>query len=96
MKNNKKIICFCVLFLVIAILTLFLYKYCKEFNNRLCDEILKIPLENSLLGRNDEIISKAELYHKLANIFKYVSIGNFSTSLILCCIMCFKRLKSNM
>lgn len=76
-----------------AILSFFLYKYCKEINNQLCNEILEFSWEDSLLGQNDKIISKAELYYKLANMFKYASIGSFGVSIILCCVMCFNKIK---
>lgn len=93
MKSNKKIICFCILFLIIAVSTFILYKHCKYINNYLWDEILKTPFEDSLLGENNEMISKAMLHYKLGNVFKYVSIGSFSASIILSCIIFYIKMK---
>lgn len=90
----KKYIIFIVIFLVIALLCIPLYDYFKSTNNQLQNEILSISIENSLLGKNDELLSKADLYYNLTISTKYIGFSALGISIILFLCSIYKKLKT--
>lgn len=87
----KKYIIIIVIFLVIALLCVPLYNYFKYTNNQLQNEILSISIESSLLGKNDELLSKADLYYNLAILTKYIGFGSLGISIILFLYFIYKK-----
>ena len=61
-KNSKKIIVSAIIFAILTILMVISYILFKDLNNQLCSDISSFTLEGSLLGKNDDVISKANLF----------------------------------
>lgn len=73
-KSNKRILISILLFALLSIVMFILYVLFRNINNQICNEILLMPMEDSVLNRNDEM-SKVLLYYDLGMIAKYISLG---------------------
>lgn len=79
----KKYVLIVVMFLVISLLCVPLYNYFKYTNNQLQNEILSLTIEDSLLGKNDELLMSVNFYYNLAILTKWIGVGAFFISFIL-------------
>ena len=92
-KNSKKIIVSAIIFAILTILMVISYILFKDLNNQLCSDISSFTLEGSLLGKNDDVISKANLYYNLAVASKYIGFCSFGILIILFVYSIFKKQK---
>lgn len=83
MKNKKKLITGIIICLCFTIIMYILYTIFKNLNNELYNQVMNFTTTDTLLGKNNDILSKANLYNKLALTSKYLCFGSLGIFVIL-------------
>ena len=94
-SSIKKCVLIAIIFFVIAILCILLSEYFEFENNQICNEMLSFTIEDTLLGKNDELLSKADLYYDLAIIAKFIGYGSFGITIILSVFVAYQKFKKS-